>query len=414
LWFTQTKQSQPLPLHQQGVHLHTSRSHPLWTTTYMAGAHRSSSSSAEAYPTDNTFKIKNMLQSLIDLIRGIIAALIAWVAGWFAPTFTFDSGLQAKLGEKIAEGGFSFVYKATSATNKHVLYALKRIHVGDREVLEACKREAAIHQALPSHPNLMPLLGTHLERPHYYMLFPYYPTSLRSVMNPTTVSRPTFSELQVLQLFYQLVNAVMVMHQSGYTHRDIKLDNILLRNHKTEPVLMDFGSVGGLTQTLQQRSNVLQTVEAASQHTTMSIRAPELWDGGLQTGDTDLDYRLVDVWALGCTLFAICYGASPFESEFRKNPTTGASQLRIVECTQLKVLGTVPTLPDDVASWYNNSSDMMDLIQMMLIQDRSQRTPLETIHAVTEGLIVQKHGGRLPRPRVVQQQTAYRDVDNFV
>ena len=42
----------------------------------------------------------------------------------------------------------------------------------------------------------------------------------------------------------------------------------------------------------------------------MPYRAPELFD--VKT-DTTLDEK-VDIWSLGCTLFALAYGHSPFET----------------------------------------------------------------------------------------------------
>lgn len=43
----------------------------------------------------------------------------------------------------------------------------------------------------------------------------------------------------------------------------------------------------------------------------MPYRAPELFD--VKTGKT-LDEK-VDIWSLGCTLYAVAYGFSPFETE---------------------------------------------------------------------------------------------------
>lgn len=43
----------------------------------------------------------------------------------------------------------------------------------------------------------------------------------------------------------------------------------------------------------------------------MPYRAPELFD--VKTGRT-LDEK-VDIWSLGCTLYAVAYGFSPFETE---------------------------------------------------------------------------------------------------
>ncbi len=54
--------------------------------------------------------------------------------------------------------------------------------------------------------------------------------------------------------------------------------------------------------------------------------------------------------SLGCVLFGLMHGTSPFEMEFCRSNNTGTQQLqygqvRIVECTNLKILGEVPFPP---------------------------------------------------------------------
>lgn len=48
--------------------------------------------------------------------------------------------------------------------------------------------------------------------------------------------------------------------------------------------------------------------------------------------------RTHTVWALGCLLFAMMFGYSPFECDF----PDGAARPRVVECSYLRVIGRVP------------------------------------------------------------------------
>lgn len=309
-----------------------------------------------------------------------------------SPSLKLDTGIQVRLGRQIAEGGFSYVFEATGEDGKK--YALKRIHIADNDALQECKREASVHRAL-RHPNLMPVLGTCHKDPVFYMLFPFMPQSLRSTVNKqvfeTEPAQKPFEEQQVLHVFHQVLSAVAAMHRTNFSHRDIKLENILLRDAHT-PVLMDFGSAGPLLQPLRTRKDVLESAELASQHTTLPYRPPELLEGSLRAGDHDLDYAKVDVWSLGCTLFAMMFGASPFECEFRSH----SGEIRIVDCTPLRILGSpsIPPVKTDVGRWY--SDELVGIVKSMLTLDRMLRPTIAVVTARVEKLI-QSKGGRLPK-----------------
>ena len=141
----------------------------------------------------------------------------------------------------------------------------------------------------------------------------------------------------------------------------------------------------------------------------MPYRPPELFEGGLRTGDPPVDFQAVDVWSLGCTFFAVLYGASPSESEFAR-PN---GQLRIVDCTQLKVLGGIPQLPPQcaAASWY--SKDTLGLIQDMLVQDRSKRPTMSHILSQLEQLIEKKGGRVVELEKPTSMSNLYLDGDDL-
>lgn len=198
------------------------------------------------------------------------------------------------------------------------------------------------------------------------------------------------------------------MHQHNFSHRDVKLENILLEDARSRhPVLMDFGSVGTLTQDVETRRQVLNIVEEAAQHTTMPYRPPELFEGGVRAGDQPLDYCAVDVWSLGCTLFAILYGASPFESEFSRKHQ---GRLVVVDGTHLKVIGSIPEPPagSPVSRWYSQAT--MQLIRDMLNQDRHKRIKLPEAMERVEQLI-KDQGGKVA-PETKNRQPFQDDNDD--
>lgn len=121
--------------------------------------------------------------------------------------------------------------------------------------------------------------------------------------------------------------------QRSYSHRDIKPGNIMISDNGTQPILMDLGSLAPSPTPITSRALALQVQDQAAEHSTMPYRAPELFD--VKT-DTVIDTK-VDIWSLGCTLYASLVGKSPFEA---RSEETGGS-------LSLCVLGGDWRFPDD-------------------------------------------------------------------
>ncbi|KAK3657152.1 Serine/threonine-protein kinase env7 [Elasticomyces elasticus] len=109
-----------------------------------------------------------------------------------------------------------------------------------------------------------------------------------------------------------------------YAHRDIKPGNIMIDDDGTQPILMDLGSLAPAPTPITSRAMALQIQDQAAEHSTMPYRAPELFD--VKT-DTIVDTK-VDIWSLGCTLYACLVGKSPFEA--RSEETGGSLSLCVL------------------------------------------------------------------------------------
>ena len=149
-----------------------------------------------------------------------------------------------------------------------------------------------------------------------YMLFPYIPNSLRGEITKRNIlcdvinsdGRRPFTTKEIVQMFGGLVDALTAMHNANLSHRDVKLENVLLQSIKYgdsipasggayTPVLMDFGSAGPIATQLNTRQQVLTVIENAETHTTVSYRPPELFEGGIRQGPREvLQYGKIDVW----------------------------------------------------------------------------------------------------------------------
>ncbi|KAG0357006.1 kinase-like domain-containing protein [Gamsiella multidivaricata] len=151
-----------------------------------------------------------------------------------------------------------------------------------------------------------------------------------------------------------------------FSHRDIKPANVMIADDGQTPVLMDFGSMARARVKIQTRQQALQEQDLAAEQCSMPYRAPELFD--VKTGAT-LDEK-VDIWSLGCTLYAMAYGTSPFET----------NQINQGGSIALAVLnGNIRFPTVDQADRY--SSEFRALVKAMLVVEPAMRLD---IHQVIE------------------------------
>ncbi|KAK4684330.1 serine/threonine kinase 16, partial [Tremellales sp. Uapishka_1] len=267
------------------------------------------------------------------------------------------NGRSYKVERLLGEGGFSFVYLIHDESSGRQ-YALKKILVtsGQEGVKEAMKEIEAYRRF--RHKNIIQILDSSVvqddggEGKIIYLFLPYYSRgNLQDAMANSAITGNKLPERRLLELFHGTCLAVRAMHQYRlpaisssypppssdahaplitqpetvfdgdeelshseegelipYAHRDIKPANIMIAEDGS-PILMDFGSTIKARISVTTRQQALLEQDIASEHSSMPYRAPELFD--VKTGKT-LDEK-VDIWSLGCTLFAVAYGNSPFE-----------------------------------------------------------------------------------------------------
>ena len=293
------------------------------------------------------------------------------VSTWFFATRqAMDGGMVVYKGSLLAEGGFSYVYLGYDAHGREIV--LKEVRCDEQEQFDAVVREIQAHKRF-SHKNLMPLLDACVLQMSSVkialMAFPFCSRgSLRALINKkviatwtqTQVSQKkwgrkkknsnddqgffttveTWSVVEFVNIFEGVCAGTAAIHKMGFSHRDIKPENVLLADDGTA-VLMDFGSMAKAEVSLESRRDVLALQDEAAQNSTMPYRAPELWEPEVVGS---LDATKADVWALGCLLWAMAFGYSPYEAEFPQN-TSGIVTPNFVETSHLRVLAPLQSPP---------------------------------------------------------------------
>ncbi|WP_101759516.1 serine/threonine-protein kinase [Oceanicoccus sp. KOV_DT_Chl] len=140
------------------------------------------------------------------------------------------------------------------------------------------------------HPNIVKVHAVFEEHGTGYMVMPYeYGESLQDILNRQT----SFDEETLLSMTSQLMDGLQLVHNHHFIHRDIKPDNIYIRNDGS-PVLLDFGSA---RQSLSGESKAL-TVLVTPGYAPME----QYYSDGDEQGPW------TDIYGLGATLYRAVTG----------------------------------------------------------------------------------------------------------
>jgi serine/threonine protein kinase len=113
----------------------------------------------------------------------------------------------------------------------------------------------------------------------------------------------TVSEAELILILPPLLDALETVHNAGYLHRDIKPDNIYLRDKDNSPVLLDFGAA---------RFDVSRRSRSVTSIVTPGYAPFEQYESdGSQQG------AWTDIYALGAVLYRLIKGNAPIEATKR-------------------------------------------------------------------------------------------------
>jgi serine/threonine-protein kinase len=199
--------------------------------------------------------------------------------------------------DKLGEGGMGVVYRARYVVdNRHVAVKLLPQDVANATILSRFERELEILKTL-RHPNIVRSFGGTCEgNQRFYAMELVEGGTLDKLLE----ERGKFSAEVAIQFALQMSSGLAYAHERGVVHRDVKPGNFLLTS-SGKLKLSDFG---------------LATVEAATKITaagktmgTFPYMAPEQIRGRPPVSPQ------TDLYALGCVIFEMLTGRTPFVGE---------------------------------------------------------------------------------------------------
>jgi serine/threonine-protein kinase len=224
-------------------------------------------------------------------------------------------GGKYTLDEELGCGGFGITFKAThhflgqTVVIKTLNEALR--YEPDYADYQRKFQDEARRLALCVHPNIVRVSDFFVEAGQAYMVMDYIPgPNLEALVFP---EKP-LPEAIAVHYARQIGSALKVVHQNGLLHRDIKPQNIILRQGTQDVVLIDFGIAREFTPGSTQTHTSLISAGYApiEQYLSEEKRTPA-----------------TDVYGLAATLYALLTARVPTASILRdRQPLPDPRELR--------------------------------------------------------------------------------------
>ena len=130
--------------------------------------------------------------------------------------------------------------------------------------------------------------------------------NLSQLLNEKISKSPPFNLEEILEIMKQLNNTFKIMEGNNIIHRDLKLENILIKYNDKEKKLFTIKLTDyGCSKRLQSLSNNYVNTQNMG---TVKYMAPEILKG------ENYDYK-VDLWSIGIIILRLNFGNFPFPVE---------------------------------------------------------------------------------------------------
>ncbi|MFK0730237.1 MAG: protein kinase [Gloeotrichia echinulata HAB0833] len=208
------------------------------------------------------------------------------------------------LNQEIGQGGFGITFKATHHYLGHEV-VIKTINERLRQHPDYAKferqfQDEARRLATCIHPHIVRVSDFFVEAGLPYMVMEYIPG--QTLGEAFVLSGIPLPEATAIHFIRQIGAALQVVHNNGLLHRDVKPDNIILRQGTQEVILIDFGIAREFNSGVRQTHTgmVSEGYSPIEQYLSQATRTPA-----------------TDVYGLAATLYALLTAQVPLPALLR-------------------------------------------------------------------------------------------------
>jgi serine/threonine-protein kinase TTK/MPS1 len=201
----------------------------------------------------------------------------------------------------VGRGGSCKVYKVIGPSGE--IFALKRIRVDSEDGFEQFINEIELLHKLKDKDNIIQLLDQSVNRKHgiVFMIFEYGEIDLHKLLQRQQ-GKPIKDNF--IRLYWQqMLEAVHTIHEERIVHSDLKPANFLIVEGTLK--LIDFGIAKAI------QGNDTTNIVRDAQVGTINYMSPE----ALCPPETENEFKLSrksDIWSMGCILYQMVFGKTPF------------------------------------------------------------------------------------------------------
>ncbi|XP_069596298.1 serine/threonine-protein kinase PLK2-like isoform X2 [Ranitomeya imitator] len=209
------------------------------------------------------------------------------------------SGRLYNRGNLLGKGAFGRCYKCTDVSSRQV-YAVKMISHTRKIVIQqrgGVEKEIELHSQL-KHRNIVRFYHHFRDQKYMYLVMEY--CRHKSLAHILKV-RKLLTEPEVRYYMKQILQGVQFLHQQGVIHRDLKLSNFFIAKN----MVVKIGDLG-LATTVGQCGKIPGVICGTPNYLSPEVLAK---DGHSFKSD---------IWALGCIMYTMLCGYSPFRARSQK------------------------------------------------------------------------------------------------
>ena len=273
----------------------------------------------------------------------------------------------------IGEGGMANVYLArdTILDRKVAVKVLRGDLAGDEKFVRRFQREALAASSL-SHTNIVEIYDVGEDEGNFYIVMEYIEgKTLKQLIK----KRGLLSIPESIDVMLQLLDALMVAHDSYIIHRDIKPQNIMIKDSGLVKIT-DFGIAMALNSVeLTQTNSVMGSVH---------YLPPEQASGKGSTIRSD-------IYSLGILMFEMLTGKMPFKGDSAveialkhiKEPLPSAKELNPVLPQSIENI-ILKAAAKNPKNRYRNVREMAEDIKSCLNEERLEESKIEFKYPETD------------------------------